>query len=103
MNSSSDSTVLLYLFNKNLLNSVYNNEAECIKENNQLKIIIDKFWKCFKEAIKINKCGLNGKQRILSIITEKFGFREIQKKLQVSLNMMSFVISYINKLTIIFF
>jgi hypothetical protein len=93
VNSSSDGTTLLYLFNKNLLNGVYNNEAEFIKENNQLKIIIDKFWQCFKEAIKANKCGLNGKQRILSIITEKFGFREIQKKLQASSNMMSFVIS----------
>ena len=93
MNSNSDSTTLLYLFNKNLLNSVYNNEAEFIKENNQLKIIIDKFWQCFKQAIKANKCGLDGKQWILSIITEKFGFRKIQKKLQVSLNIMPFVIS----------
>ena len=93
VNFSSDGTALLYLFNKNLLNGVDNNEAEFIKENNQLKIIIDKFWQCFKEAINANKCGLNGKQRILSIITGKFGFREIQKKLQVSLNMMSFVIS----------
>ena len=85
--------MLLYLFNKNLLNSIYNNKVEFIKENNQLKIIIDKFWKCFKEAIKVNKCRLDGKQRILSIIMEKFGFREIQKKLQVSSKMMSFVIS----------
>ncbi|CAB4490494.1 unnamed protein product [Rhizophagus irregularis] len=54
VNSSSDSTALLYLFNKNLLNGVYNNEAEFKKENNQLKITIDKFWKCFKEAIKRN-------------------------------------------------
>ena len=70
-----------------LFTTVYNNEAEFMKENNQLKIIIDKFWKCFKESIKVNKCGLDGKQRILSIITEKFGFREIQKRLQVSSNM----------------
>ncbi|CAB5352641.1 unnamed protein product [Rhizophagus irregularis] len=43
------------------------------------------FWTCaktIKEAIKVNKCRLDGKQRILSIITQKFGFREIQKKLQ---------------------
>ncbi|GES74920.1 hypothetical protein GLOIN_2v1535567 [Rhizophagus clarus] len=89
VNSSSDSTALLYLFNKNLLNGVYNNKAEFKKENNQLKIIIDKFWKCFKEAIKVNKSGLDGKQRILSIITEKFGFREIQKKLQTSNDLIS--------------
>ena len=92
VNSSNDNITLLYLFDKNLLNGVYNNKVKFIKENNQLKIIIDKFWKCFKEAIKVNKCGLDGKQRILSIITEKFGFREIQKKLQVSSNIMSLFI-----------
>jgi hypothetical protein len=75
-----------------LLNGVYSNEAELIKENNKLKIIIDKFWKCFKETINVNKCGLDGKQRVLSIITEKLGFRKIQKKLQVSSNMVSFII-----------
>jgi len=81
VNSNSDGTILLYLFNKNLLNNVYNNEAKFIKENNQLKIIINKFWQCFKQAIKANKYELDKKQRILSIIIEKFGFREIQKKL----------------------
>jgi len=58
VNPSSEGTILL---NKNLLNGVYNNEAEFIKGNYQLKIIIDKFWNCFKEAIKVNKCELDGK------------------------------------------
>ena len=67
-----------------MLNDAYNNETEFTKENNRLKLMIDKFWNCFKEAIRVNKCGLDGKQRILSIITENFGFREIHNKLQVS-------------------
>lgn len=70
MDPSSDHAALLYLFDKGLLNGVYKNEPEFIEKNNQLKVIIDKFWNCFKEAIGVNKCGLDGKQRILSIITE---------------------------------
>ncbi|CAG8824357.1 14119_t:CDS:2, partial [Gigaspora rosea] len=84
INPNSDHSALLYLFDKNLLNDAYNNETEFTKENNRLKLMIDKFWNCFKEAIRVNKCGLDGKQRILSIITENFGFREIHNKLQVS-------------------
>jgi len=69
----------------NFLSGVDNKEAEIITKNKHLKMTVDKFWKCFKETIQINKCGLDGKQQILSIITESFGFREIQNKLQVSL------------------
>jgi hypothetical protein len=105
VNSSSDHTALLYLFDKDLLNGVYKNEPEFIKENNQFKVIINKFWNCFKEAIEINKCGLDGKQRILSVITETFGFREIRKKLQISFeyNVILFFFINKNKLTAISF
>lgn len=92
------------MFDKGLLNGVYKNEPEFIEKNNQLKVIIDKFWNCFKEAIGVNKCGLDGKQRILSIITETFGFREIQKKLQVNFEY-NVVISFffINKINLLQF
>ncbi|PKB97410.1 hypothetical protein RhiirA5_384682 [Rhizophagus irregularis] len=69
---------------KNLLNGVDKKEAEFIKENNRLKMIIEKFWRSFKETIKANKCGWDGKQRILSIIVENFGHREIQRNLVIS-------------------
>ncbi|CAB4387364.1 unnamed protein product [Rhizophagus irregularis] len=69
---------------ENLLNGVDKKEAEFIKENNRLKMIIEKFWKSFKETIKANKCGWDGKQRILSIIVENFGHREIQRNLVVN-------------------
>ena len=92
MDSSSESTALLYLFNKNLLNGVNNKEAEFIKENNQLKVIIEKFWKSFKETIRVNKCGLDGKQRILSIIAENLGHRKIQRNLMVNFKYNSLII-----------
>jgi hypothetical protein len=98
--------MVLYLYEKNLLNGVYINEAEFIKENNQLKATIEKFWNCFKEAIRVNKCGLDGKQRILSVITENFGYRDIQKKLQVCFeynNVISYFIKKKDKLTVISF
>jgi hypothetical protein len=41
---TSDCTALLYLFNNNGIN---NKEVEFIKENNQLKATIEKFWKSF--------------------------------------------------------
>jgi hypothetical protein len=81
------------LFDKNLLSGANNKEPEFIKENKQLKVIIEKFWKSFKETIKINKCGLDGKQRILSIIVENFGHREIQKNLMVNFKNNSLIMS----------
>ena len=44
---------------------------------------IDKFWESFDESIQMNKRGFDGKTRILSIIVNKFGYREIRAKLKV--------------------
>ena len=46
--------------------------------------VIDKFWKSFDESIQMNKRGYNGKTRILSVIADKFGHREIREKLKVN-------------------
>ena len=85
MDFYNESNALLYLFNKNLLNGVDKKETEFIKENNQLKVIIEKFWRSFKETIRVNKCRWDGKQQILSIIVENFGHRKIQRNLVVNL------------------
>ena len=67
---------------KNLL--LYNPLESKIKfENLKLRDTIDKFWKCFDESMQMNKRGYDGKIRILSIIADKFGHREIQGKLRV--------------------
>ena len=41
------------------------------------------FWTCFQQSLNENKRGLDGKQRILSIIAESFPYLEMQEKLEV--------------------
>lgn len=86
MDYSSDYATLEYLYTMNLLNTGPSKlqETKMQIENKKLQTIIDYFWKSFDEAIQINKRGLDGKQRILSIITKNFGHREIQNNLQVT-------------------
>ncbi|CAG8715152.1 21996_t:CDS:2, partial [Gigaspora rosea] len=49
---------------------------------------IDQFWTCFDISIKLNNCGINGKQRILSIIADSFEWHEIREKLKISNDLM---------------
>jgi hypothetical protein len=44
-----------------------------------------KFWRSFEQALDQNKRGLNGIQRIVSIIAEEFGPKELHDKLKVRL------------------
>jgi len=87
MNGSNDCATLEYLYTMDLLNVGTSKlqETKTQIENKELKMTIDRFWKSFDDAIQINKRGLDGKQRVLSIITENFGHREIQNNLQVTL------------------
>ncbi|RHZ78925.1 hypothetical protein Glove_154g28 [Diversispora epigaea] len=89
VNFNNDNYILSYLFDMNLLDGIDNKETDLKIENQQLKKTIDKFWKSFDESIKINKCRMDGKQRILSIIAEKFRYKEIQDKLQISNTLIS--------------
>ena len=43
------------------------------------------FWECFKHSLSLNKRGANGKQRILSIIADKFPYKELQTRLHVNI------------------
>ncbi|CAG8494228.1 5184_t:CDS:2 [Scutellospora calospora] len=83
---SSDHTSIFYLYTKNLLNSVpYNlleTELSIIKQDLQNKV--NQFWSCFDTSIKMNKCGVNRKQRILLIIANNFKQYEIQEKLKIT-------------------
>ena len=92
MNCSNDRNILLYLYTMNLLNSIPCNPQDSkteIKNKtleetiDQLQLTTDQFWRSFEKAIQVNKRGLDGKQRILSIVAENFGHNEIQRKLQV--------------------
>lgn len=53
-----------------------------------------KFWKSFSRSIEKNKRGLDGKQRILSIIVEEFGPKILREKLQVCFNLFEILIKY---------
>ena len=43
----------------------------------------NKFWSCFSSSLNANPKGINGKQRVLSIIVEKFNYKELNDKLKV--------------------
>ena len=40
-------------------------------------------WDCFRDSYNANSKGIDGKTRILSIIAEKFTYREIIEQLEV--------------------
>ncbi|RHZ86976.1 hypothetical protein Glove_41g95 [Diversispora epigaea] len=42
------------------------------------------FWNSFRESLDVNKCGLEGRTQILSIIGGSFTYDEIKKNLEVS-------------------
>ena len=56
-------------------------------QNSFLRINIfnaaEEFWKSFEHSLSINKRGANGKQRILSVIADKFPYKELQTNLHV--------------------
>ena len=44
---------------------------------------ISAFWNCFRNSYNTNSKGIDGKIRILSIIAEKFTYKEIINELEV--------------------
>jgi hypothetical protein len=46
----------------------------------------EKFWNCFQKSLITNKKGVDGKQRILSIIADDFKYDDLQKQLSVITN-----------------
>ena len=42
-----------------------------------------KFWNSFSKSLDTNIRGMNGKQRILSIIADEFKYKEIESELKV--------------------
>ncbi|CAG8697322.1 3713_t:CDS:2, partial [Racocetra persica] len=61
---SSDRALILYLYTKNLLNSIPYDplEAELLVKNQNLQNKIDQFWGCFNPSIKINNRGINARK-----------------------------------------
>ena len=46
---------------------------------------IEVFCESFEHSLSLNKHGANGNQRILSIIADKFPYKELQTKLHVNI------------------
>jgi malate synthase len=76
---------MLYLYKNNFINGIPYNQAvkELSAKNDKLQKKIDKFWDSFDVSIKMNNRGLDGKQKILSIIADNFLYRELQDNLKV--------------------
>jgi hypothetical protein len=60
-------------------------KSEILVKNQELQSKVDQFWNSFDASVKMNKRGLDGKQRILSVIANDFGRQEIKEKLNVGL------------------
>lgn len=76
---------MLYLYKNNLLSGVTYNQlvVELSKKNCELQNKVDKFWDSFNISIQMNNRGLDNKQRILSVIADKFTYYELQDNLKV--------------------
>lgn len=76
---------MLYLYKNNLLSGVTYNQlvAELSEKNCKLQNKVDKFWDSFNISIQMNNRGLDNKQRILSVIADKFTYYELQDNLKV--------------------
>jgi hypothetical protein len=76
---------MLYLYKNNFINGIPYDQAvkELSAKNNKLQKKIDKFWDSFNVSIEMNNRGLNGKQKILSVIADNFLYRELQDNLKV--------------------
>lgn len=92
---------MLYLYKNNLINgALYNPVIEEVSAKNcKLQGKIDKFWDSFNVSIQMNQRGLNGKQRILSVIADKFSYHELKENLKVIFIMMIYVYTTIKFLT----
>jgi hypothetical protein len=55
----------------------------CLSSTNQDSNPENKFWSCFSSSLNTNPKGKDGKQRVLSIIAEKFSYNELNNKLKV--------------------
>jgi hypothetical protein len=80
--SRSDEEIIFNLYSNGFLNTMLNSTIRN-KEFDNLKDTANVFWYSFRESLNANPNGLNGKNRILSIIAENFTYEELMENLQV--------------------
>jgi len=76
-NPSSDRDNLINLYESEMLLLIE-------KKSSQPDSDSEIFWKSLQKALEINKRGIDGKIRILSIIAEDFTYKKLKEKLKVS-------------------
>ena len=76
----SDEETIFNLYSNGLLNIKLNSTIRN-KEFENYKSATNVFWYSFRESLDANPNGLNGKIRILSIITENFTYEELIESL----------------------
>ena len=57
-----------------------------------------KFWTCFSTSLNANPKGIDGKQRVLSIIAEEFSYNELNDKLKVYIKTILIFLLFVVKL-----
>ena len=57
-----------------------------------------KFWSYFLTSLNVNPKGTDGKQRVLSIIAEKFSYSKLNDKLKVCIKIVLTIITFVPKL-----
>ncbi|RIA82600.1 hypothetical protein C1645_862350 [Glomus cerebriforme] len=70
----SDKAMINMLYQNGFLQTIPKNTSNATEE----------FWESFEHSLSLNKRGADGKQRILSIIADKFPYKELEKNLHVS-------------------
>ena len=78
----SDEETIFNLYLNGFLNTKLNSTIRN-KEFENYKSTASVFWYSFCESLDANPNGLNGKNRILSIIAENFTYEELMENLQV--------------------
>ena len=56
------------------------------EKKSQPDIESEKLWKSLQKALEVNKRGVDGKVRILSIIAENFTYKKLKEKFEVKSN-----------------
>lgn len=73
-----------------------------IDSSKKKSIVEQKFWASFSRALATNKRGSDGKRRILSIIAQEFGPKELREKLLVNKKLIIVIVEHNTYFTIIF-
>ncbi|KAF0529913.1 hypothetical protein F8M41_012528 [Gigaspora margarita] len=80
-NTEKDRNTLKNLYEDGFLNILSSTSSD--KADGSLQALDKTFWDCFRNSYDVNSRGIDGKVRILSIITENFIYQKLIDELKV--------------------